>query len=120
MRVPPPKDRDLTQNLHTKGFEPVTALPEYKLKIFTDALIVLYEAEGLNAAIVEDIFAAPDNFLDSLYDESGDDIVADLGEIQTGIRKAQRTTSRRKYAQSEQGKIPRKMAQKAWSETEGR
>ena len=70
----------------------MASLPEYKLKIIADALITHFEQEP-NLGFIEDDLAvfAGDR---SLYDESGDDIAADLRDADRKIK-----IGRRKIAQ---------------------
>ena len=93
-------------------------MPEYKLKIITDALIALETDATLNAAIVDDELASVAEDLGDRFDESGDDIAADLVGIQTSLRKARRTTSRKKYAQTERGKAIIAAAKKIWRQSD--
>jgi hypothetical protein len=86
-------------------------LPEYKLKIFTDALQAHFDQQANSDFAENDLAIYDDDWL--LHDESGDDIAADLIKVQHEIRKGRRKLAQQKWRQTEAGKA----ATKAWNES---
>jgi hypothetical protein len=103
--------------LPTKVQNPMPDIPEYKLEIFTDALIAL-ETEASVTDVVDDEFSFVAEDIVDRFDESGADIAADLIEIQTGFRNGRRAKSQRKYVQSDRGKAIVAAAQKIWRQSD--